>query len=334
MMKRLIATPLVVLVAGGCTPTPFSTFDPHGPQADWLATLGWWLVGLMSLIIITMGVLIVWGALRKRGNMSTHMPVDIDGGKRWILIGGVAVPVVVLSGLFIVTIVSLRSLSTDVAEPEIDIHVTAHRWWWDVAYTHDVPSQNFKSPYEVHIPVGEPVRIRLTSPDVIHSFWVPKLHGKLDVIPGHNNQLILEASEPGVYEGRCAEYCGVQHSHMRFVVIAHEPEDYDVWVAQQRQAASPPTEPLLLKGQEIFETYACAMCHTVRGTRAKGTVGPDLTHFGSRIRIAGFLPNNRARLQAWIVNAQALKPGVHMPTLDQFEGSELRALAAYLESLQ
>jgi cytochrome c oxidase subunit 2 len=332
MRTRLWLIIPAALATGGCT--PYSTLSPVGQQAQWLATLSWWLIGLMSLIILVMGVLLLWGALRRRGSLATHLPIDVDGGKGWILIGGVAVPVVVLSVLFVVTLVTLRELPGDPAAAQIELHVTAHQWWWEVDYVYQEPFRNFETANEIHIPVGVPVRVKLTSPDVIHSFWVPRLHGKLDAIPGHTNYVILQANEPGTYAGECAEYCGVQHAHMRFVVVAQAPEEYEAWVERQRQPARTPTDPMLVKGREAFEQYACAMCHRIRGTKARGGVAPDLTHFGSRQHIAGVMPNTRARLQAWIVNAQALKPGVHMPTLDQLDGPTLRALAAYVESLE
>jgi cytochrome c oxidase subunit 2 len=313
---------------------PFNIFDPAGAQASWLANLGWVLVALMSTLIIGMTILVVWGALRRRGRLEEHMPIDVDGGKQWILWGGVALPVTVLTSLFIVTVVTLNMLPGDREEPTLELQVTAHQWWWEVDYLYEDLPQRFSTANEIHIPVGEPVLINLVSSDVIHSFWIPKLHGKIDAIPGHTNALIVEAEEPGVYRGECAEYCGVQHAHMRFVVVAQPPEEYEAWAARQREPADPVTDPLLVKGREAFEGYACAMCHRIRGTKARGQVAPDLTHFGSRMTIAGVMPNTRARLQAWIVNAQALKPGVRMPTLEQFDSETLNALAAYLESLE
>lgn len=329
---RLATAGLALAAISGCS--PYSIFDPASGEAERLANLGWWLVGLMSVTIVIMGVLILWGALRRKGSLKEHSPIDVDGGKGWILFGGVLLPVVVLSALFAVTLVVLKQLPGDTAEPAVEIDVTAHQWWWGVTYPNEEPYKTFKTANEIHIPVGQPVRINLTSADVIHSFWVPRLHGKLDVIPGHENHLVLTAEKPGRYEGVCAEFCGVQHARMRFVVVAHPADEYQAWVEHQRKPARVPTEPLLVKGRETFETYACAMCHSIRGTRAHGSVAPDLTHFGSRLRIGGAVPNTKARLQAWIVNAQSLKAGVHMPTLDQFDGEQLRALAAYLESLE
>jgi len=320
-----------VLVAG-CA--PFSSLHPAGQQAQSLATLGWWLIGLMTLIIVVMGALLLWAALRRRGSLQQHLPIDVDGGKGWILIGGVAIPVVVLSTLFFVTIGTLGALPGERKTPEIELQVTAHQWWWEVDYLYSDLPDRFSTANEIHIPVGQPVGIKLVSSDVIHSFWVPRLHGKLDLIPGHTNYIVLQADEPGVYRGECAEYCGVQHTHMRFVVVAETPEKYRAWVERQRRPAADPTEPQLVQGRRAFEEHACALCHTIRGTRARGGVAPDLTHFGSRAMIAGVAPNTRARLQAWIVNAQAMKPGAHMPTLEQFDGKTLNALAAYLESLE
>jgi cytochrome c oxidase subunit 2 len=180
------------------------------------------------------------------------------------------------------------------------------------------------------------VQVYLRSIDVIHSFWVPKLFGKLDAIPGHTNRLVFQADRPGVYWGECAEYCGREHAHMRFTVVADSRADYETWLAHQRRPAEVPTDPELITGRDVFEQEACALCHTVRGTRALGGVAPDLTHFGSRLTIgAGRLPNEGGLLRAWIANAQAFKPGARMPALaQQLEPTQLVALTRYLESLE
>lgn len=332
-MRRSLLLIGTVLPLAACS--PYSIFEPEGAQSQWLANLGWVLVGLMSVLIVAMTVLVVWGALRRRGRLDEHLPVDADGGKGWILLGGVALPVTVLSALFVVTIWTLTIFPGEKADaPKLEIQVTAHQWWWEVDYLYRDLSQRVSTANEIHIPVGVPVRIKLVSSDVIHSFWVPRLHGKIDAIPGQTNYLTVEAEEPGVYKGQCAEYCGAQHAHMHFSIVAQKADVYEQWIAHQRQPAPTPTEPKLVKGREAFEGYACAMCHRIRGTRAHGTVAPDLTHFASRSSIAGVLPNTRARLQAWIVNAQSFKPGARMPTLEEFDGETLNALAAYLESLE
>ena len=331
--RTLVGLPVVALLAG-CE-SPFSALRPAGPEAAAIATLGWWITGFFLLVTLVMGVLIVWGALRRRGSLSEHLPIDIDGGKKWILIGGVAAPVTVLSILFFVTLGTLRGIPGTVGEPDLEIDVVGHQWWWEVKYLDPDLQQRFSTANEIHIPVGKQVLINLESADVIHSFWVPRLHGKLDAIPGHTNHLILEASEPGVYWGECAEFCGVQHAHMRFTVVAEPEEEFQAWVERQQQPARLPVDPQLVRGREAFEEYACGLCHRIRGTRARGGVAPDLTHFGSRLTIgAGTVPNTRARLQAWIVNAQGIKPGISMPSLETFDGETLNALAAYLESLE
>ena len=318
----------------GCSAAPFSILAAGGEQAGWLAVLGWSLIALMLGITIVMGALVLWGALRRRGTLAESLPVDIDGGKQWILVGGVLVPVIVLSTLFAVTVGTLGAMPDEAADADLEIEVTAHQWWWEVDYLYDRLPKRFSTANEIHIPVGRPVSIRLKSSDVIHSFWVPRLHGKLDAIPGHENRLVVEATQPGVYWGECAEYCGVQHANMKLIVVAEPAEAFDAWARRQREPANPPSTPQLMSGREAFESYACGTCHTIRGTRARGGVAPDLTHFGSRLLIAGTLENSRPHLQAWITNAQSLKPGVKMPNLEQFDGETLNALAAYLESLE
>lgn len=327
---------LVVLLAVGCR-SPFGVFRPAGPEAGTLSQIGWFLVALMSVTTLVMGFLIVVGALRRRGELDEHAPIDEGGGKGWILVGGLAIPVVVLAGLFGLTVATLGDAPGEetAGDPAVTIEVTAHQWWWEVQYRDSLISRRFTTANEIHVPVDRNVEIRLTSADVIHSFWVPRLHGKLDAIPGQTNRLVLQASEPGVYSGECAEYCGVQHANMRFLVVAEPLDEYRRWAERQRQPARTPEDSTLARGREAFMQHACAMCHRVRGTPARGAVGPDLTHFGSRRTLAAATyPNRTAPLHAWIVDAQSLKPGVKMPSMDQFDGRTLRALAAYLQSLK
>jgi cytochrome c oxidase subunit 2 len=326
---------MVVMLGAAACESPYGTLDPAGSEAHTLARIGWFLIGFVLFVVVAMGVLLLLGAMRSRGSLEEHLPVDAGGGKRWVLMGGVVLPVVVAVGLFLLTVTTLRGLPSDSEPVDVELEVTAHQWWWEVSYQDPQLPQRFRTANEIHIPVGARVGIDLKSQDVIHSFWVPRLHGKLDLIPGHTNRIVLQADEPGIYQGECAEYCGVQHAHMRFLVVAESPAEYQAWAARQREPARTPSNAQLARGQQAFEEYACAMCHQIRGTRARGSVAPDLTHVGSRLTLAaGTLPNTRARLQAWIVNAQSLKPGARMPTLEQFDGETLNALAAYLESLE
>jgi cytochrome c oxidase subunit 2 len=211
--------------------------------------------------------------------------------------------------------------------------VTAHQWWWEVAYH----SPDFITANEIHIPAGQRVQITLRSEDVIHSFWVPQLAGKTDLIPGHPNVIDLKADDPGTYEGACAEFCGLQHANMRFQVIADAPADFARWQQDQRQDAVPldsSSDPQLLAGQQAFLNSACVNCHTIRGTSASGTLGPDLTHLASRQRIAsGVLPNTLGNLAGWILDPQSVKPGTQMPP-QQVDASKFQALLQYLQSLK
>lgn len=333
-MRRLCGIVATALL-GACAPAPFATLGRVDAEAGALAPLGWFLVALSCLLIVGMTVLIVWGVRRRRGSLDRHLPVDAGGGQRWILYGGVVMPVVVLTGLFLLTLVALGTIRGSLGRPDLTIAVTGHQWWWQVDYAGDGLQDRFQTANEIHVPVGATVRIELSSADVIHSFWVPRLFGKLDAIPGHTNRFDIRADRPGTYRGECAEYCGVQHAHMRFAVVAESQEAFDAWTAQQREPAQPPAGPVLTSGRNAFEQYACALCHRVRGTAARGSIGPDLTHIGSRLTLgAGRVPNTRARLQAWIIDAQALKPGIAMPAFDELDGPTLDALAAYLESLE
>lgn len=336
--RRMWRGPMIaaLLATGGCD-GPFNIFAAAGGEATTLSQIGWFLVALTSILTLVMGFLIVVGALRRRGSLAEHAPIDEGGGTTWILVGGLGIPVAVLVGLFLLTVVTLGNVP-DEAEAdaaEVVIEVTGHQWWWHVTYVDSIPSRRFTTANEIHIPVGRKVRIDLRSADVIHSLWVPRLHGKLDAIPGQANRLVLEATEAGVYAGECAEYCGLQHTHMRFLVVAEPPGEYERWAERQREPAREPTTEHQARGREVFENTACGMCHTVRGTRARGGVGPDLTHLASRRTLAsGTFPNREAWLHAWVVNAQSLKPGVRMPSLGMYDGETLHALAAYLESLE
>jgi cytochrome c oxidase subunit 2 len=211
------------------------------------------------------------------------------------------------------------------------VRVTGEMWWWRVAYLDGEGRTIIRDANELHIPVGQPVLLELESADVIHSFWVPRLSGKKDMIPGRRNLLRIQADSPGTYGGQCAEYCGGPHALMGFVVIAHTPESFARWSAAK---AAPPT-PAGGPGAELFLSSGCAACHTIGGTAANGLAGPDLTHVGSRRTIgAGILPNNRGTLAGWVADSQTIKPGNRMPAYKQFSADELNAVAEYLESLK
>jgi cytochrome c oxidase subunit 2 len=254
------------------------------------------------------------------------------GGLALIAAGGVALPVIVLTAT---SFVGSRVLAAQVApdgEPAFTIAVTGHQYWWEVQY----PDRQIVTANEIHLPAGQTVRLTLRSDDVIHSFWVPQLAGKMDLIPGKVNAMWLRADAPGVYRGQCAEYCGLQHAHMALLVIADPPDQFAAWVAAQQRPATQPTDPTLLQGAQVFARQGCITCHAIRygAGETGGKVGPDLTHLASRATLgAGTLDNTRGNLGGWVVNSQAIKPGNQMPPMPM-DGPSLQALLAYLESLR
>jgi cytochrome c oxidase subunit 2 len=250
-------------------------------------------------------------------------------------VGGLLIPGAVFIVIFVATLQTMSAFPMhDEGDATTDIRVIGRQWWWDAQYEMGDLWQRVHVPTEIHIPVGRPIDIALESRDVIHSFWVPKLHGKVDLVPGQVNRIRIEANEPGVYRGECAEFCGEQHAHMVFTVVAEPDDAFQSWLEHQRQPAPAPASATTIRGRELFMSNACVTCHTIRGTQALASVGPDLTHVGSRRLIAGgMLENNVSNLHAWVTHAQALKPGVAMPDMTAFRGEELRALVSYLEAL-
>jgi cytochrome c oxidase subunit 2 len=257
------------------------------------------------------------------------------GGERIVWIGGLAFPIVVLTGLLIYGLNVTARVAAEPKPGEMRVRVTGEMWWWRVAYLDDQGREVIQDANEVHIPVGQPVVFELESADVIHSFWVPRLGGKTDMIPGRRNFMRLQADEAGVFGGQCAEYCGGPHALMGFVVVAHEPAAYAQWRAKQAGPALSPATPQLARGQAVFDANGCGACHAVRGTEYNGLAGPDLTHVGARQSIgAGILPNNQGTLAGWISDSQGIKPGNRMPSYPVLTGADLRDVAAYLDSLK
>lgn len=334
---RLLAAVPGSLAVAGCDSPQNYLIHTGGPAASWIAWLGWEaLIAFCAATLVTWGLLL-WFALRRRGTFAEHAPIDINRGQAWILIGGFLVPL----GVFIFLFVDMMGLMTDLplghpATRTPDIVVTGQQWWWEATYRFKGhPDLEVRTATEIHVPVGRAVNIEVQSADVMHSFWVPKLHGKIDLVPGLKNYIRLEASRPGTYLGQCASYCGEQHANMKLRVIAQNPRDYRAWLAHQRADAAPPVTAQTLRGQQVFLEAACSLCHTIRGTPALASIGPDLTHLASHQTIAGgMLVNDTANLEAWVTHAQSLKPGSPMPNLPEFRGADLRALVAYLQTLK
>jgi cytochrome c oxidase subunit II len=326
------ATPIVALLTAGCA-TNMSVFRPAGPFAAKITHLTWFLIILATIVYIgVMGVL-MWAISRNR----SRDPAAVDLSHRphsFVIWGGAIIPAIVLLAVFVAAMRVTGLFPPAAPRDALSVQVTGNQWWWKIEYRDPDLSKWFVTANELHIPVGRPVRVTLVSSDVIHSFWVPRLQGKLDLIPGDTNEIRLIADSAGDYRGQCAEYCGAQHAHMGFHVIAEDPATFNAWVASQRTPAAPPTDSLTHLGEDLFVSGPCSSCHTIRGTPAVGQVAPDLTHIASRSTIAaGALPNTLGNMEAWITNAQSIKPGARMPSITQFSGTQLRALATYLESL-
>jgi cytochrome c oxidase subunit 2 len=288
-----------------------SALDPAGPAAAAIAEITWVLVGGAALIFAAVMALAAYAVFsRGRSRLSANA---------LILGGGIAFPVIVLTALLVYSLARMNALEA-AGGPALRIEVTGEQWWWRVRYA------EFETANEIRIPVGRTVELSLKSADVIHSFWVPALAGKLDMIPGRTNVLRVQADRPGEFRGQCAEYCGGPHAFMALFVVALPAEEFEAWAAKQRSPAPKASEPFVKH---------CGACHTVRGTKAAGVRGPDLTHVGGRLTIgAGLLPMNRGALAGWIASSQHLKPGNLMPSFGMLDPAELNGLAEYLEGLK
>jgi cytochrome c oxidase subunit 2 len=315
-----------------------STLNPAGPAAHRISTLGWITYIIFMAVALGMWVIVIWLALRRKGTLKEHDKFDAKGGEQWIIAGGILTPVIILTTLFVLTMDTMSHfpLREGIADPPPpDIVVVAHQWWWELHYVDGPVDEHFATANEIHIPTGRPINIELQSADVMHSFWVPRLNGKMDFIPGEVNTTRIEAKAPGVFRAECSVFCGDQHAHMAMLVIAQPPAQYQAWVAAQRADATQPTDPQAQAGEQVFLSGPCAFCHTVRGTEAMGVVAPDLTHIASRLSLASdTLVNNKGNLAGWVVHAQSIKPGCEMPNITQFTGAQLRELVDYLETLR
>jgi cytochrome c oxidase subunit II len=307
--------------------------SPLSPAGDDARILGqeitFQLVAGGIVLLLVFGILVAI-AIRHRRRSAVGVPnTDDEEGVRWIWLGGLALPLVVLTAVVGWSARSVIALD-DSKRPARTIEVIAHRWWWEVRY----PGERITTANELALPVGQPVRLRLQTADVIHSFWVPQLGRKADMVPGRITKLELTAEKPGTYLGECQEYCGLNHARMRFHVEAMAPGDFQAWLGREQAAAAQPDAATERDGLRVFLDKGCANCHTIAGTPALGQVGPALTHIASRETVAaGTLRNTRGRLAAWISDPQHFKRDALMPRLD-LSGPELQKLLDYLESLR
>jgi cytochrome c oxidase subunit 2 len=304
-------------------------FNPEGPAAETIADLGWLMLALGGAVFLLFVVLLALALFRRR-RPEADVPDDAGTERRWLLGGGVVMPLAVLAVVFVGTIAAMRSVRNTAPDNALVVEVVGHQWWWEVRY----PDAGVTTANELRIPVGRPVAVRLTSADVIHSFWVPALAGKMDLLPDGTNTLVLEADEPGEHFSQCAEFCGLQHTKMALTVVAEPAERFGSWLGERRAAAAEPSSEVGRRGRQVFLAAGCPSCHTVRGTSAQGAKGPDLTHVASRPTLgAGAVTNTRANLSQWVRNPHDMKPGVNMPA-PELSADELDALVAYLVSLE
>lgn len=323
--------PVLVAALAACARAP-TYLQGHGYVADREATLGWVLLAIACTVVVVIAVLVLAATFRHRSPDDDVMRER--GGLRWIVIGAVIVPSVILLATTIYSTAVLARVAHPAAKPPIVVQVIGHRWWWEVRYPGTAPSDVFATANEIHIPVHVPVQLELSTADVIHSFWIPQLAGKTDLIPGQTNVAWIEADTAGTYWGQCGEYCGLQHAGMHMSVVADSPAGFTRWEEAQRRTAATPVAGAAADGQQVFRRSACAVCHAVRGTDAGGAVGPDLTHVASRAMLAaGVLPNTPGNLSGWIANPQGIKPGVIMPAVP-LRPQDLHAVVAYLQSLK
>ena len=338
---RPLAAGLLLLPAPAGA-TPLSYLEAHGAKAYPINNLLWALIGISVAVIVMAIVLVLMGTFRGRSLPGEALPgrVDVEPvrrGSMWIFTG-VGASTLVLFGVTVWTVVTLAAVSDPPGgRAELNIEITGHQWWWEVLYkgrhTGDSPDQILRTANEIHIPVGKTVGVHLRTGDVIHSFWVPSLTGKTDLIPGQINQTWFSASNPGVYRGQCTEYCGRQHAHMGLEVIAEEPDRFNAWYEHALQPAPAPASAEAKTDLDAF-VLKCGACHSVAGTQAAGILGPDLSHLmGRRTLAAGTLPNSIGYLSAWLADPQHVKPGALMPRLD-VSGPELTRIRRFLLTLQ
>lgn len=317
-------------------PSTFPVFDPASPQAESIRDLFVQVLFISAAIFAIVAGLICIALVKFRSQEA--VPAQDFGSHRreiaWI--AGPVIIVIWIAAISIKLVLTVNALPPQYAkgeaasDAEVDIFATGHQWWWEIEYA----GSGIVSANEVHIPVGKKLRVKLQSDDVIHSFWVPQLSRKMDAIPGHENYIWLEADTAGVYQGRCAEYCGTQHAWMNFQVIAHNPEDFAAWQKQEEKVAQAPTTGNAAKGAELFMKLTCSQCHAISGTDAKEDFAPNLTHLAGRREIgAGAITYSPENLRTWLANPQAIKPGCKMPNF-KLSDEHLDQLVAYLETLR
>jgi cytochrome c oxidase subunit 2 len=336
----LVALIAAALLLAGCGDQQ-NALAPASHQSTDIANIFWWTMGgsWIGMTLVVALLVFAWRHGRRR-RRELGGAVPLDGGKPnerlawYVVVGlGVATPICLMVLLFVISNIFVIGTTQAPAAgaTRLTIDVIGHQWWWEVRY----PGTSVVTANEIHIPARTPVRVNVTTADVIHSFWVPRLNRTIDAIPGRRNAIVLDAKVPGRYRGQCLEFCGLQHAHMAFYVFADPPAKFQAWLANQEKPARKPTGALATRGEKIFTgAGGCESCHTIDGTSASGVVGPNLTHLQTRTTLGALtIPNRKGYLGGWIMDSQHVKPGNDMPNIN-LTGSQLQALLAYLEELK
>jgi cytochrome c oxidase subunit 2 len=336
---RLAAASFLFLQSAALDPGKHSALHPaavQGRAIEWLYWVIFWIC--LSVFVLMMATLTRASVRTYAGTQREPLPVmeDEAGDRRasWVIGSVIGITTLTLFVVLILSIITGKKVQGVESQNGVTIQVKGHQWWWEVIYPNSQADQTVTTANEIHVPTGERVVIVTSSQDVIHSFWAPNITGKRDLIPGYSTAFSFQIDTPGIYHGQCAEFCGLQHAHMAFSIIAEPPDEFLAWQQQQLASAKEPSDEATTRGRQVFLTHSCVMCHTISGTEAGSRVGPDLTHIASRHTIAaGTLPNNSGALGGWILDPQRIKPGTLMPP-NALNGDELQDLISYLQSLQ
>jgi cytochrome c oxidase subunit 2 len=329
-----IGSLFMLMTASACIRSNESVYEPAGPQAERINGLWWYMFWTAAAVWALVVIALLYATWRGRKRSVPDASDSINHRMKRPVAIAAAITVAVLLFNLVYSVRIGSAMATLPRERALRIRLIGHQWWWEANYDDPRASNQLSTANEIHIPVGEPVQIVGTSRDVIHSFWIPELGGKKDLIPGHATAAWIQADKPGIYRGQCAEFCGHQHAKMALLIMAEPRAQFEAWYNSQLQPAAPPADSLAAAGQKVFMSRGCPLCHTIGGTQALGRIGPPLTHAGSNYTIAaGSLKNTPGNLGGWIVDPQGIKPGVHMPAND-LSGTDLRALLTYLGSLK
>ena len=339
LARRCLIAAVAIIPPGASAGPGHDALAAAGPQAAHIADLWWLTIGVCAFVFVALMAALAWGLWRAPRSDSRTPPdaAPAAAGEKKVgrrVIAAAAVSATLLIGLLVASVLTDRALAQLSRADALHVQVTAHDWWWAVSYDDPQPERTFTTANELYLPVGRPVVVTLTSADVIHSFWVPSLHGKKDLIPGRVATIQFRADQAGEYRGVCAEFCGLQHAFMAFDVVALPPAQFEAWAEAQRKPAVESEDAAARRGRELFLSGSCMLCHAITGTTANAHKAPDLTHFASRAHIgAGRVPNTAANLAAWIIDPQLIKPGVNMPA-HPLPAADLAALVAYLGTLK